>query len=187
MNACCDAVSIVIPVWNEELFLLRLLELLRRHLPSSEIIVADHNSQDRSRQIAGQFGCKIVAGGRPGMARNAGAAAASGKIIVFLDADVVFGASEINKMLAYFSDREVVCVHPRLTPMSDDAYILTCYAVVDLYFRFYPRVNLSQGLGGVIALRKSAFDVVEGFSEELTVGEDADFFPAPPQRWANSL
>jgi glycosyltransferase involved in cell wall biosynthesis len=168
--------SVVIPVWNEELFLPRLLLPLRRCLPSSEIIVADHDSEDKSRDIARHFDCAIVSGGRPGKSRNAGAAAASGEIILFLDADVVIDLPLIIKMLDHFSDGRIICVHPKLKPISDDSYISACYAVANQYIRITSKLKLHQGLGSVIAVRKSAFQFIGGFSETMTVGEDADFF-----------
>lgn len=80
-------ISIIIPALNEE----ENLETCLRNLlavPELEIIVADGNSRDRTASLAKDLGVRVVAS-RPGRARqmNAGAAAASGDILLFLHAD----------------------------------------------------------------------------------------------------
>jgi glycosyltransferase involved in cell wall biosynthesis len=57
--------SIVIPTLNEEKYLPRLLQSLDcQTIKDFEIIVADANSRDATRQVAAEHGCRIVAGGR---------------------------------------------------------------------------------------------------------------------------
>jgi glycosyltransferase involved in cell wall biosynthesis len=169
-------ISIVIPVWNEAHYLPRLLEQLRHYLPAGEIVVSDNDSEDQSPSIARQYRCSLVQGGRPGKSRNAGAAVSTGEIILFLDADVLICATDIQKITAHFRDNRVVCVHPRLIPISDNVFIFLCYAIADLYFQFTQKIRMPQGLGSAIAVRRSAFHRVGGFDENLTVGEDVDFF-----------
>ncbi|GAB4461115.1 MAG: hypothetical protein OHK0037_09510 [Elainellaceae cyanobacterium] len=79
--------SVVIPTLNEAAELPSLLA----NLPPSgtlEVIVADGGSQDNTRAIAQQHGATVVQSA-PGRARqmNAGAAAATGKTLLFLHAD----------------------------------------------------------------------------------------------------
>lgn len=88
--------SIVIPAYNEE----KLLPACLRSVAgaqsvfnsagwSSEVVVCDNNSTDRTAEIAAEFGSKVVfeAKNQIGRARNAGAAAAQGEWLVFVDAD----------------------------------------------------------------------------------------------------
>ena len=82
--------SIVIPAKNEEKYLPKLLASVKKQsFKDYEIIVADNNSKDKTKEIAKSYGCKIVKGGLPGKGRNAGAKIAKGEIILFLDADVI--------------------------------------------------------------------------------------------------
>src|SRR5690242_14030921 len=82
--------SIIIPTYNEEEYLPRLLASIRsQRFEGYEIIVADNKSTDRTREIAARFGAKIVDGGMPGPGRNLGARAAQGDLLLFLDADVI--------------------------------------------------------------------------------------------------
>ena len=69
---------------------------MRRKGEVAEIIVVDDGSTDASAAIAADAGVTVLeSGGRlgPGGARNVGAAAAAGKILWFVDADVVVHAN----------------------------------------------------------------------------------------------
>jgi glycosyltransferase involved in cell wall biosynthesis len=52
--------SVVIPTWNEQLWLPRLLQSLMAAQNLAEIIVADNASQDATVSIAKAYGCKVV-------------------------------------------------------------------------------------------------------------------------------
>jgi len=86
-------ISVIIPTHNNERQVLSLLGYLRR-IPFveyiSEIIVSDGNSKDRTIEVAESFDdVKIVRNESGGMARqmNAGAKAATGTILYFLNPD----------------------------------------------------------------------------------------------------
>jgi glycosyltransferase involved in cell wall biosynthesis len=82
-------ISVVIPTKNEEDCLPRVLKCLNKQtLKPIEVIVADAFSEDATRKIAKEFGCKVVDGGLPGKGRNRGARIAQGDYIFFFDADV---------------------------------------------------------------------------------------------------
>ena len=87
--------SVIIPTKNEEKYLPRLLEGLKRQKEyrwgrDFEVIVLDGYSTDRTVEIARRYGC-IVKRTRAwpiGKTRNIGARMAKGRILVFMDADV---------------------------------------------------------------------------------------------------
>ncbi len=74
-------ISIIIPTLNEEKYLPKLLRSIKEQdfKEELEIIVADANSEDKTREIAKKFSCKIVEGGLPAKARNEGAKIAKGR------------------------------------------------------------------------------------------------------------
>src|SRR5947207_15317715 len=88
-------ISFVIPAWNEESVLgptLEAVSVATRHLTvSSEVIVADDSSTDRTAAIARQHGARVVTVHHRQIAatRNAGARAAQGDLLLFIDADTL--------------------------------------------------------------------------------------------------
>ena len=81
-------ISVIIPILNEEKILEKTLSRLRSELKNHELIIVDGGSTDGSIRIAKKYG-KVIKSTR-GRAKqlNAGAAAATGEILIFLHADV---------------------------------------------------------------------------------------------------
>src|SRR5258706_15787558 len=88
-------ISFIIPAWNEESVLgptLEALGIARRHLAGpSEVIVVDDDSPDRTAEIARQHGARVlgVQHRQISATRNAGARAAEGDLLIFIDADTI--------------------------------------------------------------------------------------------------
>jgi len=83
-------VRIVIPTRNEEKYLPRLLQSIRRQtFKDFEITVADADSSDATRKIAEDFGCHVTRGGYPDVGRNRGVAGCTAPLVCFVDSDVV--------------------------------------------------------------------------------------------------
>jgi glycosyltransferase involved in cell wall biosynthesis len=93
-------VTVVIPAFNAERTVGRVVEALRSQDPApAEIVVVDDGSSDRTGAIAEAAGARVVRNEPPrfaGGARNAGWEAATGRVVLFLDSDAVpapgFGA-----------------------------------------------------------------------------------------------
>jgi rSAM/selenodomain-associated transferase 2 len=80
-------ISIVIPVFNEEKAIGAALGALLPLAPH-EIIVVDGGSDDRTAEICASFGVRVLDSGRGrGRQMNAGAARATGDVLLFLHAD----------------------------------------------------------------------------------------------------
>ena len=168
------SISVIIPTWNEEHWLPRALRSLATEHQVAELIVADNNSVDRTREIAQSFDCFLVEGGLPGKARNAGARIATNPILMFVDADVTFPRGGATTILEAFDDSRIVAVHGRLSPISTDLSAHLGYILLDIYLSVLSLLGFSQGIGSFIAIRRESFHALGGFDERILVGEDVD-------------
>jgi glycosyltransferase involved in cell wall biosynthesis len=98
-------ISFIVPAHNEELLIGRTLASIhksaRRVSMNYEIIVANDASTDRTEAIADAHGACIVNVNHRQIAatRNAGAAAATGDIFIFVDADTVINPRVVRAAL----------------------------------------------------------------------------------------
>ena len=116
-------VSVVIPAYNAERTLGRVLDSLARQSPRPhEVLVVDDASSDRTPALAHEHGVRLIQNGRHGFAggaRNDGWEASSGDVVVFLDADAVPAAdwsARLADAIAEFPGAIVGCArtfHPR--------------------------------------------------------------------------
>ncbi|AXK70978.1 glycosyltransferase family 2 protein [Lysobacter sp. TY2-98] len=100
-------VSVVLPAKNEEQGLARTLPGLRALWPDAELIVSDDGSTDRTAVIAAEHGARVVRAPYSmgnGAAIKRGARAATGEVIVFMDADGQHDGVHLEALLAKLSD-----------------------------------------------------------------------------------
>ncbi|MCG9130769.1 TIGR04283 family arsenosugar biosynthesis glycosyltransferase [Candidatus Poribacteria bacterium] len=83
-----DKISIIIPVLNEAKILEQTLSRLHSELGPHELIIVDGGSTDGSTRIAEKYGKVLISERGRSKQLNAGAAAASGTILIFLHADI---------------------------------------------------------------------------------------------------
>ena len=172
MNACID---VIIPTWNEEAWLPRLLNSLACSDRVRAVIVADNASDDGTRAIAQAYGCQLVPGGRPAKGRNAGAMIAAGDILLFVDADTILPIGLMEILEELFRDEATAAVYFRNLPLNSRAFVNFLYAIMDGYISTLNFLGIVQGVGSCIAVRASTFRSTRGFPEDIAVGEDAYF------------
>lgn len=103
-------VSLVIPAYNEEETIRQVVEEFRQEPNLDEIVVVDNNCRDRTAELAAAAGARVVAESRPGYgsALLAGMTAATGDILVLVEADGSFRARDVVKLLVYLDDAGMV-------------------------------------------------------------------------------
>ncbi len=166
--------SIIIPALNEEKYLPRLLECLRRQKGWNgdyEVIIADAGSQDRTREIAQAFGCKVVKGGLPAKGRNQGAEEAQGNLLLFLDADVVLSEDFFKKAMEEFGKRDLAIAAFSLIPLSEKMWFQFLF---NFFYNYPLRIfedKWAHGAMGIL-VKKDLHKRLDGFDEGVKIAED---------------
>ena len=94
--------SIILPAKNEAEGLRGTLPALKAAYPEAEIIVVDDGSTDATAQIAAEQGARVLSSPYSmgnGAAIKRGARAATGEVLVFMDADGQHGAEHVRVLL----------------------------------------------------------------------------------------
>lgn len=169
-------VSIIIPTFNEEEYLPRLLASIRsQRFADIEIIVADAKSNDRTCAISAQFGAKVVEGGMPGRGRNLGAAAASGDLFLFLDADVVLPDTDwLSRKIEQFARRKLDAGTCLIRPMRAKLVDHVAHDVFNAHMLATQLIK-PHAPGFCIFAKRGIHEAIDGFDESITLAEDHDY------------
>lgn len=185
MNA--PKLSIIVPTLNEERVIERTLQNLRTiHSIPHEIIVADSNSKDDTREIAAKYVDAVVmyqGAKKPNAAigRNLGATAAHGDIFLFQDADVIL--ADADHFVAYAC--EVLEKNPGLVALTAAARIepgaetwadRIMYWIINRTFVLLNVFRIGGASGECQIIRREAFEKIGGYNESLPIGEDNEIF-----------
>ncbi|MDB5254166.1 MAG: teichoic acid biosynthesis protein [Parcubacteria group bacterium] len=174
-------ISVIIPAKNEEKLIKLLLDSLKIQdcAKEVEIIVADAHSTDRTREVVQKYrtafkNVLIVDGGMPWTGRNLGAKAASGDLLVFIDADLILPERYfLTKINNAFREHNISIATVYLKPISNkliDHILVGSYNVI-LYLAQFVR---PLGAMCIMATRE-AFEKSGGYPEDVVMSEDHDF------------
>ena len=173
-------VSIIIPAHNEERHIEKCIEsLLAQEYRDIEIIVVDNGSSDNTSKIVERYvesyGGKVrllrmESNIGPGGGRNAGASNATGEILVFVDADMVFPPDYVTKLISPIQRGEAL-----LTTHANE-YVAN---VENPWVKIQGQTVRSTGrrTGEVFrAVKKDFFISHGGFDPSLHYHDDRTFF-----------
>lgn len=168
-------ISIIIPAWNEEKYLPKLLDCIKKQTYGDyEVIVADASSTDRTRQIAKKYGCKVVKGGMPAVGRNNGAKAAKGEILLFLDADSQIDKNFVRNALKEIRKKELDVAGCRIKPLSNKMAYIFGFSVFNLWSCVMQFI-FPHASGSGIFCKKSLHNRIKGFDKSIKFAEDVDY------------
>lgn len=176
-NNLIPSFSFIIPVLNEEAWIASCVQSIQAQGEGLfEIIVVDNGCTDRTVEIAELLGCVVVSETKLGLshARNAGAKAAKGDILCFIDADGVLSKTWLQAAQRCFANEKIggvsglsIYVHPNpLKRLYYNLYVLAtnCGAWLSnvLFFRMI-------FAGNNLAMRRDLFLQIGGY--EPVIGE----------------
>lgn len=182
VDAARGTVSVVIPALNEGQNLVDTVASVRAHSGplDPEVIVVDDGSTDGSPQrVAGRFAdddrVRVTAGPGAGIARarNAGAAAARGEIVVFLDAHCYTRPGWLTALTDPFADPVVALTGPAFASIRAPTGVACglTWADPSLSNVWLPATTTGRvpfHIGACQAVRAEAFAAVGGFDDGMT-------------------
>ncbi len=176
--------SIVIPAYNEEAFLGptldRLSEAMKTVSGHGEVILVDNNSTDGTARLAQERGARVVFEpiNRISRARNAGARAAHGPHLIFLDADTLVSPRLIQQALSNLAAGDC-CGGGALIRLDGD-YGILARGAMGFWNRISTTLNLAAG--SFMYCLKEGFEAVGGFSEKVYASEEL-WFSRELKKW----
>ena len=173
-------ISIVIPAYNEEKLLASTLAAVARASApfqargwAVETIVCDNNSSDRTGAIARENGAVVVFEpvNQIARARNAGASAATGDWIIFIDADSAPSAELLEDAAQAMTSGRYLAGGATVK-LDEDLFIASR---VTAAWNLASRI-LRLAAGSFIFCEMRLFREIGGFSHDLFVSEELEFF-----------
>ena len=171
--------SLVVPAFNEERLLAGSLAAIRAAARAfddagwaCELIVCDNNSTDRTAEIARAAGARVVFEplNQISRARNAGAGAASGDWLLFVDADSSPSIELFQDVLERMDTARCVGGGSTVSLPRAPLFVRAWVAGWNLASRM-----MRWAAGSFVFCEAAAFHAVGGFSEALYAAEEIDF------------
>lgn len=163
-------ISIIIPVKNGENYLPEALEGIKKQNLNVEIIVVDDGSTDNTAQLAEKLGCIVLKHEKclgPVIAKNNALKIAQGDLILFHDHDDIMNP---NSLAMLYNELEA---NPQISAVMAK--------VQDFYSPDMPEEEQKKTIikkdpywglfTGAVLMRKSVFDTIGPFNENITAGE----------------
>jgi glycosyltransferase involved in cell wall biosynthesis len=177
-------VSVVIPNYNYGRYISDAIDsAFGQTLKPHEVIVVDDGSTDDSLEVLKKFEGRITVirqtNQRAAGARNAGAKAATGEFLAFLDADDYWHPQKLEKQIEKIEgDPEVGLVHCGMLYVDQEGNEISEHLegqegwVAEKLLKFQPVII---GPGSSTLVRKDVFQDVGGYDTDLQNSEDWDF------------
>lgn len=169
------AITVVIPAFNEEGCLavtLRALQAQDYPADRLDVIVVDNGSTDRTREVAAALGALVLV--RPGISiaalRNAGAEAARGEVLAFLDADCVAAPDWARQAATRLAAGPCVTGARVGVPPHGTWIEQAWFAERPSGTREVSYIN-----SGNMIVERRIFESIGGFDPRLITGEDSEF------------
>lgn len=172
--------SVIIPTLNEEKFLPKLLNDLKKQKENDfETIIVDGNSEDRTKEVAGAYkrhfaNFKVISAKKNNVSyqRNLGAKLASGTYLVFIDADARITPSFIRGLKKEIDKRRYLIFIPAVFPQSQLYQDKVAFNLVNFIIELSQALGKPFSAGGSMIFQRDFFYFMGGFNDKLFLAED---------------
>jgi len=169
-------ISFIVPAYNEEKYLAPTLESIHAAAKEAsepyEIVVANDASTDATASIAERGGARVVTVEKRQIAgaRNAGARASTGDVLIFVDADTQLNGAVVVAALAALRAGAVGGGAPVRFDRAPRWLNAMLFVFVPFYFRL-----ARWAAGCFIFCTRAAYESAGGFDETLYASEEIFF------------
>lgn len=154
--------TVIIPAFNEQKCIKKVVRLVKKNENVDEIIVVDNNSTDATAMLAEKEGAKVVFCKEQGKgyAMEKGLKEAKNEIVVFIDADINnYSKDVIGKLAEPIVNEEADFVKSMFERTGGRVTELVAKPLLEILF---PEIyKFSQPLSGMIAGKKSLLSKIE--------------------------
>ena len=172
------SVSIVIPAYNEEATVAKVVSVARKLSYVTEVIVVDDGSTDRTVEEAESAGATVIShimNEGKGSAIKTGFKNSHGNIVAFIDADVSnFTSEKIDKIIRPILEDQTDITKTKFARESGRVTELTAKPLLGFFF---PELNYEQPLSGQFAGKRSALNKIrfeKDYGVDVGIVLDAD-------------
>ena len=172
------SVSIVIPAYNEEATVAKVVSVARKLSYVDEVIVVDDGSTDRTVEEAENAGATVIShimNEGKGSAIKTGFKNSHGDIVAFIDADVSnFTSEKIDKIIRPILEDKTDITKTKFARESGRVTELTAKPLLGFFF---PELNYEQPLSGQFAGKRSALNKIrfeKDYGVDVGIVLDAD-------------
>jgi len=164
---------VIIPFHKRREHLQQCLEPLRALVGVVELIVVADAAVDDCHQVAAAHGARVLEIGGPSgpaVARNRGAAVASGEILVFIDSDVVASRDAVSRLVQTLGTRsDVAAVFGAYDESPAEQNFISQYKNLQHSYVHQSSRRVAHSFwAGLGAVRASVFRDVGGFDERYS-------------------
>ena len=172
------SVSIVIPAYNEEATVAKVVSVARKLSYVTEVIVVDDGSTDRTVEEAENAGATVIShimNEGKGSAIKTGFKNSHGNIVAFIDADISnFTSEKIDKIIRPILEDQTDITKTKFARESGRVTELTAKPLLGFFF---PELNYEQPLSGQFAGKRSALNKIrfeKDYGVDVGIVLDAD-------------
>lgn len=166
-----SVLSVIIPIRNDPANLTRCIASLRQSRSTRfEILVVDDASNDHTPDAAEALGVRVIRlphNGGPARARNIGAEAATGSLLLFIDADVRVNQTTLERVIQSFEDHpEISAVFGSYCDQPEHRGLISQYRnLLHHFVHQSAKPEATTFWSGCGAVRRDVFLEHKGFSD----------------------
>lgn len=171
--------SIIIPTLNEEQFLPKLLDDLKKQKNRNfEVIIVDGGSDDNTKKVATDhkeyFDLFFFDAKKRNVSyqRNFGAKFARGQYLIFLDADSRIQGAFIKKIQQETEKNKYLIFLPSIFPQDRTYQDMIIFNLANFFVVISQTIGKPFSTGGSLIFQKDFFNFIGQFNEKLYLSED---------------